>query len=166
MSLKQSASYKCFGGTQSVYTHKSKTNDCTMTFALFMPEGAKDKKVPALLFLSGLTCTEQNFITKAGAQKRANELNMALVVCDTSPRGEGVANDENYDLGQGAGFYLNATQDPWAAHFQMYDYVTKEFMPLCEQEFAISAWSLSGHSMGGHGALTLYLKENMTLVNF
>ena len=130
-----------------------------MTFGLFLPEEAKDGPVPLLWYLSGLTCTHENAMTKAGAQAWCAEQGIAMVFPDTSPRGEGVANDEAYDLGQGAGFYVNATQDPWAPHFQMWDYVAEELPALLGERFNLdmSRQAITGHSMGGHGALTLSL---------
>jgi S-formylglutathione hydrolase len=128
-----------------------------MTFGLFLPAEARDMPVPVLWYLSGLTCTHENAMVKAGAQAWAAEHGVALVFPDTSPRGEGVANDEAYDLGQGAGFYVNATQDPWAPHFRMWDYVAEELPALIGAEFAVDLdrQAITGHSMGGHGALTL-----------
>jgi S-formylglutathione hydrolase len=148
---------KCFGGTQGVYAHTSAATGTEMTFALFLPEDAQDGPVPLLWFLSGLTCTHENAMTKAGAQQFCADHGIALVFPDTSPRGEGVANDEAYDLGQGAGFYVNATQDPWAKHFKMWDYIADELPALLAENFPIDAdrQSITGHSMGGHGALTL-----------
>ncbi len=147
----------CFGGTQGVYTHASTACSCDMTFGLFLPEEAKDGPVPVLWYLSGLTCTHENAMVKAGAQGWAAEHGIALVFPDTSPRGEGVADDENYDLGQGAGFYVNATEAPWAAHFRMWDYVTDELPALLAENFALDMerQGITGHSMGGHGALTM-----------
>lgn len=147
----------CFGGTQGVYSHASKATNCDMTFGLFLPEDAKIGKVPLLWYLSGLTCTHENAMVKAGAQCWAAEQGIALVFPDTSPRGEGVANDDNFALGQGAGFYVNATQDPWAKHFQMWDYIATDLPSLLFNNFALDedAQSITGHSMGGHGALTL-----------
>ncbi|MEM7733137.1 MAG: S-formylglutathione hydrolase [Pseudomonadota bacterium] len=147
----------CFGGVQGVYTHASKACSCDMTFGLFLPEEARDGPVPVLWYLSGLTCTHENAMVKAGAQGWAAEQGIALVFPDTSPRGEGVADDDAYDLGQGAGFYMNATEDPWAPHFQMWDYVSEELTALITSEFAIDPdrQAITGHSMGGHGALTL-----------
>ncbi|WP_187429325.1 S-formylglutathione hydrolase [Roseobacter fucihabitans] len=147
----------CFAGTQGVYTHPSKSCACDMTFGLFLPQEAKDGPVPLLWYLSGLTCTHENAMVKAGAQAWAAEQGIALVFPDTSPRGDGVADDEAYDLGQGAGFYVNATETPWAAHFQMWDYVTKELPALLEESFALdmTRQAITGHSMGGHGALTM-----------
>ncbi len=148
---------RCFGGVQGVYTHASKSTGGDMTFGLFLPEEAQEGPVPVLWYLSGLTCTHENAMVKGGAQAWAAEQGIALVFPDTSPRGEGVADDEAYDLGQGAGFYVNATQDPWKPHFQMFDYVAKELPALIGAEFAIDLdrQSITGHSMGGHGALTI-----------
>ena len=148
---------KAFGGQQGVYRHKSSSTNCDMTFGLFLPEEAKDGPVPILWYLSGLTCTHENAMTKAGAQAWCAEQGIAIVFPDTSPRGEGVADDEAYDLGQGAGFYVNATQQPWAAHYQMWDYLADELPALLGEHFAIdlNRQAITGHSMGGHGALTL-----------
>ena len=148
---------RCFGGVQGVYTHASTATGTNMTFGLFLPEEAKDGPVPVLWYLSGLTCTHENAMTKAGAQGWAAEQGIALVFPDTSPRGEGVADDEAFDLGQGAGFYVNAAQDPWAKHFRMWDYVAEELPSLIGREFAVDMdrQGITGHSMGGHGALTL-----------
>ena len=147
----------CFGGVQGVYTHASQATGKDMTFGLFLPAEAKDGPVPVLWFLSGLTCTHENAMTKAGAQGWAAEQGIALVFPDTSPRGEGVADDDAFDMGQGAGFYVNATEKPWAPHFQMWDYVAEELPALIGSEFAVDLdrQSITGHSMGGHGALTL-----------
>ena len=148
---------KCFGGMQGVYKHSSASCDCDMTFGLFLPAEAKDGPVPILWYLSGLTCTHENAMVKAGAQAWAAEQGIALVFPDTSPRGEGVANDDAYDLGQGAGFYVNATQEPWAPHFKMWDYIALELPALLAENFAVDLdrQGITGHSMGGHGALTL-----------
>ena len=148
---------RCFGGTQGVYTHKSDACSCDMTFAVFLPEEASFTPVPVLWFLSGLTCTHENAMIKAGAQGWAAEQGIALVFPDTSPRGEDVANDEAYDLGQGAGFYVNATQAPWKSNFKMFDYVATELPALLGENFALDMdrQAITGHSMGGHGALTL-----------
>ncbi|UWQ53554.1 S-formylglutathione hydrolase [Leisingera caerulea] len=148
---------RAFGGTQGVYKHASTATGGDMTFGLFLPEEAKDGPVPVLWYLSGLTCTHENAMTKAGAQAWCAEQGIAIVFPDTSPRGEGVADDEAYDLGQGAGFYLNATQNPWAPHFRMWDYVAEELPALLGENFAIDLdrQAITGHSMGGHGALTL-----------
>lgn len=147
----------CFNGTQGVYSHPSTSCACDMTFGLFVPQEAKDGPVPLLWYLSGLTCTHENAMVKAGAQAWAADQGIALVFPDTSPRGEGVADDDAYDLGQGAGFYVNATETPWAPHFQMWDYVTEELPKLLERNFDLdmSRQAITGHSMGGHGALTM-----------
>ena len=148
----------CFGGWQDVYRHHSSVLDCAMNVGVYLPPQAGQKRLPVLYWLSGLTCTEQNFITKAGAQRYAAEHGVIVVALDTSPRGEGVADDPAYDLGQGAGFYLNATEPPWAAHYRMRDYVVDELPALIEANFpATDARGISGHSMGGHGALTIAL---------
>ncbi|MEP2718391.1 S-formylglutathione hydrolase [Pseudophaeobacter sp.] len=148
---------KAFGGSQGVYRHQSQATQCDMTFGLFLPEEAADGPVPILWYLSGLTCTHENAMTKAGAQAWCAEQGIAIVFPDTSPRGEGVADDEAYDLGQGAGFYVNATQEPWAPHYQMWDYIAEELPALLAENFAIDLdrQAITGHSMGGHGALTL-----------
>jgi S-formylglutathione hydrolase len=148
---------RCFGGTQGVYRHASEATGTEMTFGLFLPSEAEQGPVPVLWYLSGLTCTHENAMVKAGAQGWAAEQGIALVFPDTSPRGPGVPDDEAYDLGQGAGFYVNATQDPWAEHFQMWDYVTEELPRALFDRFALdeARQGITGHSMGGHGALTI-----------
>ena len=150
-----------FGGRQEVWQHASRSTGTDMKLGVYLPPAAlAGEKCPVLYWLSGLTCTEQNFITKAGAQQFAAQHGLIVVAPDTSPRGEGVANDAAYDLGQGAGFYLNATEEPWAPHFRMEDYVVDELPALIEQHFpASSARGIFGHSMGGHGALTLALRH-------
>lgn len=150
-----------FGGRQEVWRHSSATLGCEMKFGIYLPRAALlGEKCPVLYWLSGLTCTEQNFITKAGAQDHAARHGLILVAPDTSPRGEGVADDPAYDLGQGAGFYLNATQAPWVRHFQMQDYIAEELPALVEQHFAArAARGIFGHSMGGHGALVTALRH-------
>ena len=150
-----------FGGRQEVWQHDSRSTRCAMKLGIYLPPAAlAGDKCPVLYWLSGLTCTEQNFITKAGAQQAAAELGLIVVAPDTSPRGEGVADDPAYDLGQGAGFYLNATQVPWAAHYRMQDYVAEELPALVEQHFpATDARGIFGHSMGGHGALVTALRH-------
>jgi S-formylglutathione hydrolase len=147
----------CFGGTQGVYTHESNVCGGDMTFGLFMPAEAENGPVPLLWFLSGLTCTHENAMVKAGAQNWAAEQGIALVFPDTSPRGETVANDEAYDLGQGAGFYVDATQSPWSPHFKMWSYLADELPTLIEDQFEVDMerQAITGHSMGGHGALTM-----------
>ena len=148
---------KCYGGIQGVYSHASEACGVDMTFGLFLPEEAETGAVPVIWYLSGMTCTHENAMTKAGAQRWAAEMGVALVFPDTSPRGEGVANDAAYDLGQGAGFYVNATQAPWAPHFRMWDYVTEELPRALFNSFPLAeeAQAITGHSMGGHGALTI-----------
>lgn len=149
-----------FGGTQSVFRHSSKTLGCDMNFGIFVPAHAPGAKMPVIYWLSGLSCTEQNFITKAGAQAYAAQHGVIVVAPDTSPRGDHVVEVPAYDLGQGAGFYLNATREPWAKHFRMYDYVVDELPALVEAHFPASERrSIMGHSMGGHGALTIALKN-------
>ena len=150
-----------FGGRQEVWQHASTSTGTDMKVGVFLPPRAlAGQKCPVLYWLSGLTCNEQNFITKAGAQQFAAQHELILVAPDTSPRGEGVANDEAYDLGQGAGFYLNATQQPWAQHYRMEDYVVQELPALIEAHFpANELRGIFGHSMGGHGALTLALRH-------
>ncbi|MEQ6249709.1 S-formylglutathione hydrolase [Sulfitobacter sp. HNIBRBA3233] len=151
------SSNACFGGVQHVIKHASPACDCDMTFGLFLPAEAQEGPVPVLWFLSGLTCTHENAMVKAGAQAWAAEQGIALVFPDTSPRGDGVADDEAFDLGKGAGFYVDATQDPWAAHFAMWTYVSDELPALLAEHFPLDMdrQSITGHSMGGHGALTL-----------
>ncbi len=151
----------CFGGWQDVYRHESEVLGCAMNFAVYLPPQAQTgARLPVLYWLSGLTCNEQNFITKAGAQRHAAEHGLILVAPDTSPRGDDVADAEGYDLGKGAGFYVNATQAPWAAHYRMYDYVAEELPALIEANFpATDARGISGHSMGGHGALVIALRN-------
>jgi len=150
-----------FGGRQEVWSHESAALGCAMRFGIYLPAAAvRGEACPVLYWLSGLTCSEQNFITKAGAQAYAALHNLILVAPDTSPRGEDVADDPAYDLGQGAGFYLNATQAPWSAHYRMQDYVAQELPALIERNFPASgARSISGHSMGGHGALVTALRN-------
>ncbi len=155
--MKTISENKCFDGVQGVYAHASNSCDCEMTFGLFLPEEAQNGKVPVLWYLSGLTCTHENAMVKAGAQAWAAEQGIALIFPDTSPRGEGVADDDDYALGQGAGFYVNATQDPWAPHFKMWDYITKDLPQLLFNNFMLEEdlQAITGHSMGGHGALTI-----------
>tara|TARA_R110001592_G_C13181255_1_gene750925 strand:+ start:2235 stop:3074 length:840 start_codon:yes stop_codon:yes gene_type:complete len=161
MSIENLSCNKSFGGWHKQYSHHSESLNCTMHFAIYLPPEASDEnKVPVLYWLSGLTCSDENFMHKAGVQRIAAELGMAIVAPDTSPRGEGVADDEGYDLGQGAGFYVNATQAPWNKHYQMYDYVVTELPALIESRFPVSdKRAISGHSMGGHGALMIALRN-------
>ncbi|MFT0170138.1 S-formylglutathione hydrolase [Paraburkholderia mimosarum] len=149
------------GGSQEVWKHASSVVGGEMKFGIYLPEAAlRGQQCPVLYWLSGLTCTEQNFITKAGAQRYAAEHGIIVVAPDTSPRGDTVPDSPDYDLGQGAGFYVNATRDPWARHFRMYDYVVSELPTLIEGGFPASdARSISGHSMGGHGALVVALRN-------
>lgn len=160
-SLELLSSQRAFGGWHKRYRHQSASTGTAMTFAIYLPpQTAQGDKVPVLYWLSGLTCNDENFATKAGAQRVAAELGLALVMPDTSPRGEGVADADRYDLGQGAGFYVNATQAPWAAHYRMYDYVVDELPALVEASFPVSGKrAISGHSMGGHGALMVALRN-------
>ena len=155
--MKTVSENRSFGGMQGVYSHASQACSCDMTFGLFLPEEARHGPVPVLWYLSGLTCTHENAMTKAGAQAVAAEAGIALVFPDTSPRGEEVADDAGYDLGQGAGFYVNATEAPWAPHFRMRDYLAEELPGLIGAEFPLEMdrQAITGHSMGGHGALTL-----------
>lgn len=154
---------KVFGGWHKQYMHHSDSLDCEMRFAVFIPEQVTpDKPAPVLYWLSGLTCTDENFMQKAAAFHKASELGIVIVAPDTSPRGDNVADDPegNYDLGLGAGFYLNATQAPWKTHYRMYDYIVTELPKLIEDYFPVtSKRSIAGHSMGGHGALTIGIKN-------
>ncbi|GIU18738.1 MULTISPECIES: S-formylglutathione hydrolase [unclassified Shewanella] len=152
---------KSFGGWHKQYSHQSTTLNCAMRFAVYLPPQASNgKKVPVLYWLSGLTCTDENFMQKAGAQRMAAELGIAIVAPDTSPRGDDVADDAGYDLGKGAGFYVNATQAPWNRHYRMYDYVVNELPQLIESMFPVSdKRSIAGHSMGGHGALVIAMRN-------
>jgi S-formylglutathione hydrolase len=161
--LEEIGSNLSFGGQQLRYRHHSYILNCDMTFSIYLPPQAKQAPVPVLYWLSGLTCSDENFVTKAGAQQHAAEYGIAIVCPDTSPRGEEVPDDEesSYDFGLGAGFYINATEQPWATHYQMYDYVVEELPALINAEFPVdgSKVAISGHSMGGHGALTVALKN-------
>lgn len=150
---------RCFGGAQGVYRHEAASTRCRMTFAVFLPPAAKRGRVPCLWWLSGLTCTHDNAMTKANIQQFAAAHGLAVIYPDTSPRGEGIADDPAYDLGQGAGFYVDATEAPWAPHFSMFTYVTEELQRLVCAEFPVEPerQGISGHSMGGHGAITLAL---------
>ncbi|PWC17369.1 S-formylglutathione hydrolase [Brenneria corticis] len=160
LSLELLEEHRMFGGWQQRYRHASETLNCNMTFSIYLPPTSDDTPPPVLYWLSGLTCNDENFTIKAGAQRIAAQLGLVLVMADTSPRGEGVPDDAGYDLGQGAGFYVNATRQPWAAHYQMYDYIAVELPALIQQHFNVSdRQSISGHSMGGHGALMLALRN-------
>ena len=153
--------HKCFDGLQLRVRHSSAANHCEMTYSLYLPPQAlAGGRVPLLYWLSGLTCTDENFTQKAGAQRYAAQYGLALVMPDTSPRGEGVPDDPSYDLGQGAGFYLNATQTPWAQHYHMYDYITAELPAHLAAHYPLDDRAgIAGHSMGGHGALQIALKN-------
>lgn len=160
MSLENISSNKLFGGWHKQYTHDSQTLNCNMRFAIYLPPESQSKTVPVLYWLSGLTCTDENFMQKSGAQRVASELGIAIVAPDTSPRGDDVPDDPDaaYDFGLGAGFYVNATRQPWCQHYQMYDYVVSELPELIEQQFPVNdKRSIAGHSMGGHGALVIAL---------
>jgi S-formylglutathione hydrolase len=159
--LNQVSSWRCYGGTLSVYEHDSSVCQCPMRFAVFMPPHATTEPVPVLWYLSGLTCTWENVMSKAGLQRTASELGIAVIAPDTSPRGDGVPDDASYDLGQGAGFYLRATQAPWSRHFHMDRYLTDELPRVLSgvPSLDMSRQGITGHSMGGHGALTLHLKH-------
>ncbi|MDH4041932.1 MAG: S-formylglutathione hydrolase [Gammaproteobacteria bacterium] len=161
--MEQIGANRCFGGRQLRYRHASQVLGCDMTFSVFLPPQAESGKVPLVYWLSGLTCTDENFVTKAGAQRYAAELGLAIVAPDTSPRGEGVPDDPDgaWDFGLGAGFYVNATREPWSRHYRMYDYIVDELPALVNAQFPVdsSRVGISGHSMGGHGALTIALKN-------
>lgn len=161
--MEQLAQNKCFGGRQLRLKHTSAVLHCDMTFSVYLPPAADTGKVPVLYWLSGLTCTDENFVTKAGAQQFAAAHGIAIVAPDTSPRGEDVPDDPDaaYDFGLGAGFYVNATQAPWAKHYRMYDYIVQELPALVAEHFPVDGTraGISGHSMGGHGALTIALKN-------
>jgi len=163
MSLETISETNCFGGRIGFYRHASKVNDCNMQFSVFVPPQAADGNVPVVTFLSGLTCTEENFMVKSGAQRVAAELGLMLVSPDTSPRGDTVPDDpdDDYDFGLAAGFYLNATQAPWSRHYHMYDYVTTELQDAVFDNFPgdRDRHGLTGHSMGGHGALIIGLRN-------
>lgn len=155
--MKTHSENKCFEGMQGVYQHWSEACNCDMTFGIFMPSIATSESVPLVWYLSGLTCTHENAMTKAGAQAAAEEFGVAIVFPDTSPRGSNVPDDDDYDLGQGAGFYLNATEKPWVNNFKMWDYITLDLTNIINKHFNVdmARQSIMGHSMGGHGALTI-----------
>lgn len=163
MSLETLSSQKSFGGWHKRFRHRSQTLDCDMVFAVYLPPQAESgRKLPVMYWLSGLTCTDENFMQKAGAHRVAAELGLIIVAPDTSPRGPDVPGDPDgaWDFGHGAGFYLNATQAPWSRHYRMYDYVVDELPALVEAHFPASdARGISGHSMGGHGALVCALRN-------
>lgn len=162
MTLTTVSQNKCFGGVQSVYSHASHATGCVMRFGVFLPPQAETRRVPVLYWLSGLTCTEENFIIKAGAQRVAAELGLAIVMPDTSPRGLNITGEgESYDFGSGAGFYVDATQAPWSQGYRMYSYITQELSELVASAFPVdpARVGIFGHSMGGHGALTIALNN-------
>ncbi|MFV8805193.1 S-formylglutathione hydrolase [Aerococcus urinaeequi] len=161
MTLEMIASNRAFGGEHRKYRHFSKTLQCDMTFSLFLPSNEEGQEIPLVWFLSGLTCTDDNFSQKSGFQRLAEQHQVAVLIPDTSPRGEDIADDDAYDLGQGAGFYLNATQEPWANHYKMYDYLVNELGQIAADLIPHFAGqeSIMGHSMGGHGALVIGLKN-------
>jgi S-formylglutathione hydrolase len=158
--MRQLESHACFGGLQQVWAHDARSTACEMRFGVFLPPQAQDGPCPVLYFLSGLTCTEQNVIQKSGMQRYAAEHGLVIVSPDTSPRGDGVADAEGDDIGLSAGFYVDATQAPWSAHYRMHAYVAHELPALIEQHFPVTgARSITGHSMGGHGALICALRN-------
>lgn len=167
VSLELVECHRLFGGWQKRYRHRSTATGGVMTFSIYLPpQTAGGEKVPVLYWLSGLTCSDENFSVKSGAQRIAAELGIALVIPDTSPRGEGVADDPGYDLGQGAAFYVNATEAPWSAHYHMHDYVVEELPALVEAHFPVGTRrAISGHSMGGHGALVAALRHPQRYVS-
>ena len=160
--FEERSTHECFGGTVGFYSHESSETKTTMNFSIFMPPQAKHHKVPALLYLAGLTCTEETFMIKAGAQKLAAEYGVALVCPDTSPRGAAIdGEDDDWDFGTGAGFYLDAINHPWSTNYRMFSYITIELLDLVENVFPIDIERIGvfGHSMGGHGALIFHLKK-------
>ena len=154
-------SNKIFNGLHKVCSHVSESTNCEMTFSIYLPENHDSNNLKTLIWLSGLTCTEENFRIKSGVQRIASELNMIIVSPDTSPRGEGVPDDDHYALGQGAGFYVDATASPWSKHFKMYSYITKDLIRVITDNFDIDTDKIGifGHSMGGHGALSIAIKN-------
>ena len=162
MTLETVSSARCFGGWQNTWKHHSSACECNMQFAAYLPPAAQHSRVPALYWLSGLTCTEENFSIKAGAQRVASELGIALIIPDTSPRGVDLPGEnELVNVGSAAGFYLNATQSPWSSHYRMYDYIVTELVEIVNAELPVlpDSKSISGHSMGGHGALTIGVRN-------
>jgi S-formylglutathione hydrolase len=158
--MKLLSSHPCFGGEQRFYQHESAVTQTVMKFGIYLPPQVRQGKAcPVVMYLAGLTCTEETFAIKAHAQHVAASLGLILVSPDTSPRGDDVAKGDHWDIGQGAGFYLNATAQPWATHYQMESYICEELMSLVNQHFQTQAWGLMGHSMGGHGALTLAFRH-------
>lgn len=162
MQLTKQSESKSFAGSQALFRHQSEVTHCEMEFSVFIPQIALTHKRPAVFYLSGLTCTQENVTTKAGFQRYANELGLVIVCPDTSPRGTDFPGEHDaYDFGSGAGFYLNATQEPWHTNYQMYDYISKELPLLIQENFNVATpyFGLMGHSMGGHGALTIGLRN-------
>lgn len=160
MALELVSENRSFGGSQKVFRHPSETCGCEMTFAAYMPPQAADGPVPVLWYLSGLTCTHENAMVKGGFQEHAARHGLAVIFPDTSPRGKEISDDEAYDLGQGAGFYVNATRDPWKSNFRMYDYVVNELRSLAMQYLPLQdRHGITGHSMGGHGAITIAIRN-------
>ncbi len=160
MTLELVSENRSFGGRQKVFKHPSNTCGCEMTFAIYLPPQAADGPVPLLWYLSGLTCTHENAMFKGGFQEHAARQGLAIIFPDTSPRGAGVSDDEAYDLGQGAGFYVNATRNPWKQHFRMYDYIVNELRSIVMENLPLQdRHGITGHSMGGHGAITLALRN-------
>ena len=161
MTLKVISENRSFGGVQAVYAHRSEVCDCDMTFGAYLPPQAEDGPVPVLWYLSGLTCTHENAMTKGGFQEHAAKHGLAVIFPDTSPRGEGVSDDEAYDLGMGAGFYVNATRNPWKPHYNMYDYIVSELRGLVVSNLPVQdRHGITGHSMGGHGAITIAIRNS------
>lgn len=155
------STHKCFGGEIKYYSHQASSTNCEMSFSIFIPAQAEAGKCPALFYLAGLTCTEDNFTTKAGAYQMAAELGMILIAPDTSPRGDNVPDEDGWDFAKGAGFYVDATEAPWDKNYNMYSYISDELYNLVLDNFAVDEKRVGifGHSMGGHGALTIYLKN-------
>lgn len=162
MKLKEIERHSSFNGEQYKYSHYSKILDCTMTFSFYLPSNKQNEKIPLIWWLSGLTCTDDIFTQKSGFQRLANKYQVAVIIPDTSPRGEHIPDDKDWDLGQGAGFYLNATRDPWAKNYKMYSYITEELTDIVKSLIPNFSGkeSIMGHSMGGHGALVLGMKNS------
>ena len=159
--MEKVSSNRSFKGAHEVWSHDSVAASCKMTFSIYLPDNPEGQKQKTLIWLSGLTCTEENFRVKSGVQRFASEHNMIIVSPDTSPRGDDVPDDPNYDFAQGAGFYLDATEEPWSKNYNMYSYVVDELIEIIKNHFPVDAnrLGISGHSMGGHGALTIAIKN-------
>lgn len=159
--MEKVSSNRSFNGVHEVWSHDSVAASCKMTFSIYLPDNPEGQKQKTLIWLSGLTCTEENFRVKSGVQRFASEHNMIIVSPDTSPRGDDVPDDPNYDFAQGAGFYLDATEEPWSKNYNMYSYVVDELVEIIKDHFPVDAnrLGISGHSMGGHGALTIAIKN-------